>query len=754
MTATILHGLGKMRGLQHMPKHPALKVYDSLLNVWKPITLFLYPKYYNRNYLGALWNSHMGDALMNTSWIDSISYGRLSNHPRWKEALEHGVVGRSQFTADIERGILFGGGKGLHIGSIGGLQENYIRFSNFLHFLDEGYIPRMAARKAKELQFDYLDLTPFEWSYMRRIFPFYTWTRKNVPLQLIKTAEKPARAVRPLIAMKQQEPDRPFLQKVTLPKWMKERWPVFAGLNAEILLEDFWPLADLTKFESIPAGMQEIADQVTPFAKIPFELFARTTDGRLTGWGPLGTGEPTGISIFTWRPIESFPGKKVSVWGKELPAKVGHALKSTFRFIREVEKNPFDPLSQNQSPTANWLQFLGIPYYENDQQKSLTFRLKEIDRELEVTRAHFFPEKYKQLSFEKIVLLAYQDKTLEPFRGEERPYHVNVAANDLIKLQEGVDIAALQALPDADRSVNSVGDVDFRLKPKPKRWELAAIKELKFNPEELRALELYISDASDTERKVQYLRNAIDDAKHEAFVKGGAEIYQEVLNTITGLWGKSTDKTITLNKQEQSLLYGAFLDIIPKYVDYIEDNAKRGTGEWREYTAKLKTLNDVYEANTGVPLKTAREAWAKSAEDEYQTLLKGITIDEAGNIADIDSDRMFTLVRNYASNPMATKEFSSQMWKRWLGLLDRKTGESMKLASRKPRPDNWDKVSNQMHSIILNEYSAGYPSWLRKVTLRKYMDFVQAGISGGVFTNSKLKWFDDHAAELMLLVQE
>ena len=760
MTAAILHGLGKMRGLQFMPKHPTLAMYDKLLNIWKPITLFLYPKYYDRNFIGALWNSHMGDALMNTSWVDSISYGRLSKHPMWQEALEHGVVGRSQFTADIERGIMFGGGKGLHIGSVGELQENYIRFSNYIHFKNEGYIPRIAARKTKELQFDYLDLTPWEWSYMRRIFPFYTWTRKNVPLQLAQTAEKPARAVRPLIAMKQQEPDRPFLQKITLPKWMKERFPMFARLNAELLLEDFWPLADLTKFESIPKALQEVADQVTPFAKIPFETFARTTDGTLSGWGPFGKGDPTGISIFTGRPIETYPGKQVNVWGVDMPAKVAHALKGVFRFVREVEKNPFAPLSERQSPMANWLQFIGIPYYENNQQQSITFRVKEIDRELEITNVNNYPEKYKQLSFEKIVMLNYQDKLLDPWRGGDRPYHVDVAAAELVKAQEGVDISALKALPGANQGVSEVGEKKYKLKPLPKQWELAAIKELNIDPTELAAMEMYIADATDEERKVVYLRNVIGDARHEAFVKGGVEIYQDSLNTITNLWSKDRDKTIELDNKERQLLYGAFLNLVPQYVDYIKENQERGGGEWQEYTKKLKTLYDVYEANTGKPLDEARQAWSQSAEADYQKLVEGVKLDKEGRMTDVKSDEIFAAARRYASDPIATTEFSKTMWDRWLGFADMKIQESVRIAAKNTtlpkllKDKTWDKASAQLQNVILNEYAEGYPSWVRREALIKYVKYVSMGIDAGIFTKTKLKWFEDHLDDIMLLKAE
>ena len=53
-----------------------------------------------------------------------------------------------------------------------------------------------AADVVDKLLFDYSDVTKFETQVMKRIFPFYTWLRKNIPLQLELLAEKPQRYAR------------------------------------------------------------------------------------------------------------------------------------------------------------------------------------------------------------------------------------------------------------------------------------------------------------------------------------------------------------------------------------------------------------------------------------------------------------------------------------------------------------------------------------------------------------------------------
>jgi hypothetical protein len=80
-------------------------------------------------------------------------------------------------------------------GKIGARVENIARGQYVLALLESGVDPATAARKMKEVLFDYGDLSEVEREGFKRIFPFFTWTRKTVELQLKNLATRPGGTV-------------------------------------------------------------------------------------------------------------------------------------------------------------------------------------------------------------------------------------------------------------------------------------------------------------------------------------------------------------------------------------------------------------------------------------------------------------------------------------------------------------------------------------------------------------------------------
>jgi hypothetical protein len=74
---------------------------------------------------------------------------------------------------------------------IGGYTENTSRFTHFVAMLRQGKTADEASESVNKFLFDYSDLTTFEKTIMKRIFPFYTWLRKNARLQLSQMLEQP-----------------------------------------------------------------------------------------------------------------------------------------------------------------------------------------------------------------------------------------------------------------------------------------------------------------------------------------------------------------------------------------------------------------------------------------------------------------------------------------------------------------------------------------------------------------------------------
>jgi hypothetical protein len=93
-----------------------------------------------------------------------------------------GVLGEESAFIPAERGE-----------KLGNTVEDWIRGSHFLGELLRGSDPAAAKLSTMKYQIDYGDLTQFEQNVMRRIFPWYTFSRKNLPPLLEDLATNPAK---------------------------------------------------------------------------------------------------------------------------------------------------------------------------------------------------------------------------------------------------------------------------------------------------------------------------------------------------------------------------------------------------------------------------------------------------------------------------------------------------------------------------------------------------------------------------------
>ncbi|MGH9424769.1 MAG: hypothetical protein ACRD2L_00450, partial [Terriglobia bacterium] len=71
--------------------------------------------------------------------------------------------------------------------------ENEGRMALWLSRIRAGEVPELAAQNVKRALFDYKALAPAEKEVFKRLFLFYTWPRKNIPLQIQRLAHVPGR---------------------------------------------------------------------------------------------------------------------------------------------------------------------------------------------------------------------------------------------------------------------------------------------------------------------------------------------------------------------------------------------------------------------------------------------------------------------------------------------------------------------------------------------------------------------------------
>jgi len=118
----------------------------------------------------------------------------------WDEALEHGILGRSLGMFGVEEAKATGriGKKFEKVSKpfrqAGMAIEDNARLAHYLDKTSKGFNAADAAASAKHVLFDYGDLSPFEKKYLRNnTFLFYTFARKNLPLQVETLIQQPGK---------------------------------------------------------------------------------------------------------------------------------------------------------------------------------------------------------------------------------------------------------------------------------------------------------------------------------------------------------------------------------------------------------------------------------------------------------------------------------------------------------------------------------------------------------------------------------
>jgi hypothetical protein len=146
-----------------------------------------------------------------------------------------------------------------------------------------------SARSVRKWHPDGLDLTKFERNFMKRVFPFYSWTRKAIPLAIesaIFASPKVMAYPRLMefIALSNGvEPNGPsdaFPNDQLFPDWLRARGigPVIGGAGDYTVVNPSTPVLDIMTMLGQP-GTSGI-DFMNPIMKVPIETMQGQTLGR------------------------------------------------------------------------------------------------------------------------------------------------------------------------------------------------------------------------------------------------------------------------------------------------------------------------------------------------------------------------------------------------------------------------------------------------------------------------------------------
>lgn len=368
------------------------EAYDSIHGSWKAWTL-AFPSTRFRDFVSNKWNNFIGGVYDPKVYAKSYNIiGKLSKGTPLtidesqlvNLAKEYGIFGAGQIAVE---GV---GGKGV-VNKILGTQNPYVKFmrgvgtsiddaDRFTHFVDKiqkGMSPEDAMLSANKFMLNYRELTDFERNVMKRIFPFYTWSRKNIPLQIeniIKQPGKYAAVAKVKGAIESGETGKP--NEKFMADWMSRNSPIYFGTDKEtgnatyFLLGAWLPAADLMKMGD---PLTEIASMVSPLFKVPAELAI-----------PGG-----GYNFFFDDKIERVPGEPGEFLRTIMKKKTIHVLKS-IRLLNEIDRL-LTPKTTHKLDTPAEIKIVrattGLKLYPYNEQRARIFWERDIRGRIQQLRS-------------------------------------------------------------------------------------------------------------------------------------------------------------------------------------------------------------------------------------------------------------------------------------------------------------------------------------------------------------------------------
>lgn len=156
----------------------------------------------------------------------------------------------------------------------GSFIETRDKLVHYVSLRRSGESAEAAADSVRKFLFDYNDLTVFEHTTMKRIFPFYTWMKKNTALQLEQSIMQPQ--LYRNLAKVLDAIDDDSEEGSNKPRWMDNyvKLPFDIGDKSAFLNTNL-PIQDLN---NIPSSMNpattavELLNKTSPMIKAPIEL--------------------------------------------------------------------------------------------------------------------------------------------------------------------------------------------------------------------------------------------------------------------------------------------------------------------------------------------------------------------------------------------------------------------------------------------------------------------------------------------------
>lgn len=300
--------------------------FDYAHGLWKGYAV-LTPGFHARNFYGGVFNnwlagvtptSYLKFRKLDAAWRKATKAGKAltgEDAAIMEKVLATGALAEANFATEVaRRETLTGLGHAqranpfsrqfepLQVNRFAGAKvEELLRGTLAYDVIVKGGTVDDALRAVHKFHFDYEDLSHFEKNVMKRVVPFYTWTRNNLPLQLEMMAKQPGKFADYMHVVRNVSADND--DSTVIPSYYSELGafrpenpitgePLSMGGESVYLMPDL-PLRDLSEFfrpdeivrearqgdvrGTIDAGLQfaeQSASSLNPFLKAGIESFA------------------------------------------------------------------------------------------------------------------------------------------------------------------------------------------------------------------------------------------------------------------------------------------------------------------------------------------------------------------------------------------------------------------------------------------------------------------------------------------------
>lgn len=273
-----------------------LKTFDKVTNWWKrQATVMRFPAFSNRNFLSnkilmaqdnALSLAGEQKSLEVLNRMAKYNLGKLDDvaakafETEIDDLVRHGVLTSFE---DLSEQVGKAGGNKVtkFLGEVNTIVENQSRISAYHTFLNRGLGGQAAGEMVNKALFDYSDevLSVFEKNFVKRLTPFYKWTKNNLSKQTRLLLEKPG-AVSWLGHLKESGEAVTEYDRSATPEWLRELNPIplpteLNGKPIMLSTEGLFPQNDLELIGKVVTGELKANDVLTflnPLLRTPLEI--------------------------------------------------------------------------------------------------------------------------------------------------------------------------------------------------------------------------------------------------------------------------------------------------------------------------------------------------------------------------------------------------------------------------------------------------------------------------------------------------